>query len=133
MRLTYLGVLLLVPPLAGCGAPSFLVTPVSSSTRLQEEEVQPGKGGAKIAIVEVEGMLMNVRTGGFLQASENAVSLFSQEMDKAARDKNVKAVVLRINSPGGTVTASDLMYEIVNDFRAKTRKPVVASLSLIHI
>jgi protease-4 len=127
MRLTYLAVLLLVPVLTGCGAPSFLVTPVASSTKLQEEVVQPGKGGAKVAIVEVEGMLMNARTGGLLQASENTVSLFAQEMDRAANDKNVKAVVLRINSPGGTVTASDLMYEIVNDFRAKSGKPVVAS------
>ena len=39
----------------------------------------------------------------------------------------MKAVVLRVNSPGGTVTASDLMYEIVTDFREKSGKPVVAS------
>lgn len=127
MRLTSLAVLLLVPLLSGCGVPSFLVTPVSSSTKLLEEEVQPGKGRGKVVIIEIEGMLMNARTGGFLQASENTVSLFAQEMDKAARDKNVKAVVLRVNSPGGTVTASDLMYEIVTDFRAKSGKPVIAS------
>lgn len=127
MRLMSLALSLLVPAVAGCSAPSFLVTPVSSSTRLVEEEVQPGRGGAKVAIIEVEGMLMNARTGGFLQASENPVSLFAQEMDRAARDKNVKAVVLRINSPGGTVTASDLMYEVVTDFRVKSGKPVVAS------
>lgn len=127
MRLKFVAFLLLVPLLAGCGVPSFLVTPVSSSTKLQEEEVQPGKGQSKIAIIEVEGMLMNARTGGFLQASENVVSLFSQEMDKAANDRNVKAVVLRVNSPGGTVTASDLMYEIVTSFRAKSGKPVVAA------
>ena len=127
MRPTCFAILLLVPALSGCGVPSFLVTPVSSSTKLQEEEVQPGKGAGKVVIIEVEGMLMNARTGGFLQASENTVSLFAQEMDRAAKDKNVKAVVLRVNSPGGTVTASDLMYEIVTDFRAKSGKPVVAS------
>lgn len=127
MRPMYLAILLLGPVLSGCGVPSFLVTPVSSSTKLLEEEVQPGKGAGKVVIIEVEGMLMNARTGGFLQASENTVSLFAQEMDKAARDKNVKAVVLRVNSPGGTVTASDLMYEIVTDFREKSGKPVVAS------
>src|SRR5687767_5771540 len=102
MRLKFPAVLLLAPLLAGCGVPSFLVTPVSSSTKLQEEEVQPGTGGAKVVIIEVEGMLMNARSGGFLQPGENTVSLFAQEMEKAAKDKNVKAVVLRINSPGGT-------------------------------
>jgi protease IV len=127
MRVSLTFLLVLLSLLTGCGAPSFLVTPVSSSTKLQEEEVQPGKGGGKIAIIQVEGMLLNARAGGFLQPSENAVSLFAQQMDKAARDNSVKAVVLRVNSPGGTVTASDLMYEILNEFRTKTKKPVIAA------
>ena len=111
----------------GCGVPSFLITPVSSSTRLQEHTVQSGKSGDKVAIIEVEGMLTNMRSGGFLQPTENKVSLFTQQMRAAARDKSVKAVILRINSPGGTVTASDTMYEIVRDFRRRTKKPVIAS------
>lgn len=91
--------------------------------------MQSGRGGStkKIAIIEVEGMLMNARVGGMFQAQENKVSLFTQQMRAAARDPAVKAVVLRVNSPGGTVTASDTMYEIVKEFRRKTRKPVVAS------
>src|SRR5688500_8018183 len=108
--------ILIVPLLAGCGVPSFLVTPVSSSTKLVEEDVQPGKGRDKIAIVQVEGMLMNARAGGFLQPTENAVSLFAQQMNRAARDRRVKAGVLRVNWPGGTVTASGVMYEFVNDY-----------------
>lgn len=111
----------------GCGTPSFLVTPVSSSTKLTEEEVQPGKGGGKIAIIQLEGMFANARAGGFMQATENPVSLFAQQLNKAAEDKDVKAVVLRVNSPGGTVTASDLLFEAVNDFRTKSKKPVIAS------
>jgi protease-4 len=47
-------------------------------------------------------------------------------MDKAASDPTVKAVVLRINSPGGTVTCSDTMYEMVKKFRDTTKKPVIA-------
>ena len=114
---------------AGCGVPSFLITPVSNSTRLQERVVQGGKGGSsdKVAMVQVEGMLVNARIGGMFQAQENPVSLFAQQMRAAARDPAVKAVVLRINSPGGTVTASDTMYDIVKDFRKKTGKPVVAA------
>jgi protease-4 len=114
---------------AGCGVPSFLITPVSSSTKLQERVVQKGKGFSsdKIAIIEVEGMLMNARAGGFLQPQENKVSLFTQQMRAAAKDPAVKAVVLRINSPGGTVTSSDTMYETVKEFRRVTKKPVIAS------
>ena len=113
----------------GCGAPSFLVTPVSNSNELDEQLVKPGKGWSrdKIAVVEVEGLLMNARAGGFLQPTENKVSLFTQQMEEAANDPSVKAVVLRVNSPGGTVTASDVMYQTVRDFREKTGKPVVAA------
>jgi protease-4 len=94
---------------------------------LQEKVVHPGRGGEKVAIIEVEGMLVNMRTGGFLQPTENKVSLFKQQMRAAAKDDSVKAVVLRVNSPGGTVTASDTMYQIVKDFRRRTKKPVIAS------
>src|SRR4051812_9511706 len=113
----------------GCSAPSFLVTPVSSNHTLREQTVQEGKGfgAGKIVIIEVEGMLANVRAGGFLQASENKLSLFTQQMEKAEQDEAVKAIVLRVNSPGGTVTAADTMYETVRRFKEKTHKPVIAS------
>src|SRR4051812_505392 len=83
--------------LSGC-TPSFLITPISSNQSLRETIVEDGSGD-KIVIIEVEGMLMNVRTGGFLQAQENDVSLFAQQLKKAEKDSGVKAIVLRINSP----------------------------------
>jgi len=114
----------------GCGTPSFLITPVASTNALEEQTVVGGRGffPPKIAIIEVEGMLANARTGGLLEATENSLSLFSQELDRAQGDPSVKAVVLRVNSPGGTVSASDAMYEMVKRFRKNTGKPVVASI-----
>src|SRR5437763_1022286 len=111
---------------SGC-APSFLVTPVSSSQSLHEVTVDEGSGGGKVVIIEVEGMLLNAKSGGFLQAQENDVSLFAQQLKKAERDPAVKAIVLRINSPGGTVSASDLMYNEVLRFKERSKKVVVAS------
>jgi protease IV len=114
--------------LTGCGTPSLLVTPVSNTSALEETDVVGGSMfGGKIAIVEVEGMLANVRSGGLLQPQENVLSLFTQELNRAAADDDVKAVVLRVNSPGGTVSASDAMYQILQRFKARTHKPVVAS------
>jgi protease IV len=115
--------------LAGCGTPSFLITPVANSNQLDETEVASGSGlfPDKIAIVEVEGMLINAKSGGFLEPTENVVSLFTQELNAAAADSKVKAVVLRVNSPGGTVSASDAMYQILKRFKQQTGKPVVAS------
>ena len=120
--------LLFLALLTGCGTPSFLITPVQNTNALQEVEVDKGKRRDKIAMIEVEGMLMNAKAGGFLQPTENPLSLFTQQMEQAARDESVKAVVLRVNSPGGTVTTSDAMYQIVMRFKQKTRKPVVAAM-----
>ena len=129
MRIASVVALLTLPLLGGCGVPSFLITPVANTNKLEEVTVKEGSGWSrpKVALIEVEGMLMNARQGGFLQPTENKLSLFTQQMEQAARDEDVKAVVLRINSPGGTVTCSDTMYEMVKEFREKTKKPVIAS------
>ncbi len=120
-------VLVLLTALAGCGVPSFLITPVSNTNEMHEIQVAPGKGGSKIAMIEIEGMLINAKSGGFLQPTENPLSVFTQQLDAAEKDKSVKALVLRVNSPGGTVTTSDAMYQLLQRFRAKTHKPIVAS------
>src|SRR3989440_6382858 len=124
---------LLLLSILPCICPSFLITPVSSNQSLREVTVDEGAGGgmfgggSKVVIIEVEGMLLNLKTGGFLQAQENDVSLFAQQLKKAEKDPAVKAIVLRVNSPGGTVSASDLMYNEVLRFKERTHKVVVAS------
>jgi protease-4 len=116
---------------AGCGPTSFLITPVSAQRGLTEEVVLRESFWAtrKVALIEVDGVLRNARSQSLLGAgSENPVSVFAEKLDRAAKDSNVKAVVLRINSPGGGVTATDLMYAELQRFRARTGKPVVAAL-----
>jgi protease IV len=114
---------------SGCSAPSLLITPVASDNSIKEETVQGGKGmfPDKVALIEVEGLLVDARVGGLFQAQENKLSLFTQQLQAAQDDPQVKAVVLRVNSPGGTVTCSDTMYTMIMRFREKTHKPVIAS------
>ena len=113
---------------SGCGMPSLLITPVMRSNDLEEIEVQRGKGNSKIAVIPIEGLLANARSPGLIQDGDNKISILTQELDKASRDSEVKAIVLRVNSPGGTVTGSDNMYELLRRFREKTGKPIVASV-----
>jgi protease-4 len=117
--------------LCGCGPASFLVTPVPASRSLEESVIvrESFWAGDKLALVEIDGVISNAREQPLLGAAgENPVSLFKEKLDKAARDSRVQAVILRINSPGGGVTASDLMYEEVRRFKEKTHKPVIAVL-----
>lgn len=127
----YLGLAMSSIMLVGCGPAAFQVELVPTRQRLKETQIQRDKGrfvSDKIAIIDVDGLLINRRKGGWMRTGDNPVSLFVEKLDRAAADRNVKAVVLRLNSPGGTVTASDIMYHSLREFKRKTGKPVVASI-----
>ncbi|MBI5866330.1 MAG: signal peptide peptidase SppA [Planctomycetes bacterium] len=122
---------LLVLACAGCAPVSFLITPVSGSRELQEHVVSRESAWAdrKIALIDVDGVLSNMRESSMLGGiGDNPVARFKERLDHAASDAKVAALVLRINSPGGGVTASDLMYGELRRFREKTGKPIIASM-----
>jgi len=87
-----------------------------------------GPEGPRVAVVDVDGLLVNQNLTGLYSAGENPVAAFREKLEAAAADARVRAVVLRINSPGGGVAASDLMAEELRRFRAGSGKPVVACL-----
>jgi protease-4 len=93
--------------------------------------VRPGKSPApcaRIALIDIDGVLLNQNYGSVYAIGDNPLSAFRDKLDAAARDPRVAAVLLRINSPGGSVTACDVMAEELRRFRHETRKPVVACL-----
>ena len=81
-----------------------------------------------MAIIDVDGLLLNENLVGIGSVGMNPVAAFREKLDAAAADPEVCGVVLRINSIGGGVTASDLMWQEVRRFRAETHRPVVACL-----
>lgn len=87
-----------------------------------------GEGVARIALIDVDGLLLNMDMTGLYSAGENPVSLFRERLDAAAADPRVRAVVVRINSPGGGVTATDIMWHDLQTFKSRTGYPVVACL-----
>src|SRR5262249_21252793 len=76
----------------------------------------------------VDGILLNQNFGTIYAVGDNPLAAFRDKLEAAARDPRVAAVVLRINSPGGSVTTCDIMAEELRRFRAETRKPVIAVL-----
>jgi protease-4 len=66
----------------------------------------------KIAVVRIEGVLM-----------EGMTSYYLKQIEQAAKDEHVKAIVVRIDSPGGTVSASDEVHNLLLQLRdGKMRK-----------
>lgn len=91
----------------------------------EEVVIEDRDAAAKIAVVEVEGII----AGGYLEAGEeNMVEGVRHQLKRAEKDDAVKAVILRINSPGGEVLAADEIARLVGEFQAKTTKPVVAAM-----
>lgn len=82
----------------------------------------------KIALIDVDGVLLNRNLIGSGSLGENPVALFREKLEAAAGDPGVCAVLLRINSPGGGVTACDIMRQDLERFRLHTGKPVVVCL-----
>jgi protease-4 len=95
---------------------------------VQPVVVEPGNSAARIAIVDVDGLILNTPFVGPLSVGENPVALFREKLETIATDPCVRAVVVRINSHGGGVAATIAMRRDLERFKARTGKPVIACL-----
>lgn len=82
----------------------------------------------RIALVDVDGLILNQPMTGLYSEGENPVALFREKLDQIARDPCYAAVVIRINSPGGGVTASDVIWHDLRELKARRGIPIVACL-----
>lgn len=89
----------------------------------------PASSSNDIAIYYAEGNIVDVSTQSPLNSTQSEIvgSKVVSDLDKLAKDESVKAVVLRINSGGGSAYASEQMWRAVQQLKAK--KPVVVSMS----
>jgi len=95
-----------------------------SDVHLQETTVEASASPNKIAVIDVKGMISSFDGGEGM----NMVAAVKRKLKKAAKDDDVKAVILRVDSPGGEVLASDDIAEEVKRFQARHNKPVIASM-----
>ncbi len=104
--------------------------PVSPTAgRVRPVIVQPGDlNGQRVAVVDVDGLILNTPFVGPSSVGENPVALFREKLDAIEYEGCVRAVVLRVNSPGGGVAACSAMRRDLERFKTRTQLPVVASL-----
>lgn len=91
-----------------------------SETTVDTGNEKPDPKGAKIALIYLRGIISSAEPGN---VGETAVDDLKLQLRQAQEDKFVKAAVLYIDSPGGEVTASDVIYNAVRRFRE--HKPIV--------
>lgn len=94
------------------------------------ETVIYGDSGPKIALIDIDGVISEqAEESEFLEpAREGMPARVREQLEHARDDASVKALLLRINSPGGSVTASDILYQEVLRFKRERGVPVVAHL-----
>ena len=108
-----------------------MVNMAEPKERLREKvEVTGAEASSdKIVHIDVDGVITSMEMGGLFGGGQPMVGTVKDALKQAVEDKDVKAIVLRINSPGGEVTASDVIYAAVKEAAAK--KPVVVYMDSI--
>jgi protease-4 len=127
MKRPYLIILMLALVLImGCTTPRvniFSVTP----DPLKEYTLE-GTGAEKILLIPVNGLISDSPKKGLLTTTPSLVEQVVLQINKAQKDKQIKAVLFKVNSPGGTITASDLLYHEISAYKEKTGSKIVISM-----
>ncbi|HYB41237.1 MAG TPA: signal peptide peptidase SppA [Candidatus Methylomirabilis sp.] len=114
--------------LVGCSVISVDFQP---RIRPLEESTVQGSGSARVLILDLSGVLADETPGLSITTPPPTVPLLArvqEELRKAEDDERVKALIVRIDSPGGTITASDTVYREIYEFKRRTKMPVVAAI-----
>jgi protease-4 len=131
-RSTIRNALALLLPVAasGCVFITGDVNPFSRRPQPLEERVVSGTGDKKVLLMDISGVITSEERGDALglRTEESTVARVGAELEQASDDDNLIAIVLRINSPGGTVTGSDIIYDRLMRFKATSGVPIFVQM-----
>ena len=115
--------------LIGCQSPKIRLFP--SAADPLEEYTLAGKEKGKVLVISIRGTISDAPKRRIFSTRPSMVQEVVSQLRKAEADSEVKAVLLKVNSPGGSVTASDILYNEIVSFKQKTKvKVVVAMMSV---
>ncbi len=106
-------------------AVSFATT--ATTNEIIEKDIQSSKNTEKIAVIDIEGTIASSQDP-LGSGQKDMVDLIIAKLEKAKNDEDVKAVIIRLNTPGGTVYDSHIISEKVKEVKAD--KPVVALMEM---
>jgi protease-4 len=110
----------------GCTGPRITLFP-SASDPLREMILE-GEADDKIQMIPVTGFISDKPKGRVMGTSPSVVQEVVSHLRLAEKDAKIKAVLLKIDTPGGTTTASDILYHEIAAFKERTGKRVVVCM-----
>ncbi len=120
-------VLILMTAVSGC---AFVSMDLGSLTQMQpfEERVISEGTKEKILVVEVLGLIRTTDRHSSFLPKQGTFERLESVLDMAKDDKNIKGIILKIDSPGGGYTASDLIFRKIREYKSAHSIPVVACI-----
>ena len=112
--------------LVSCQAPRIRLFP-SAADPLREFKLE-GDAKGKVLVIHVRGTISDAPRRQIVTTRPSMVQEVVAQLRKAEEDSEIKAVLLKINSPGGSATASDILYNEIVEFKQKTRAKVVVAM-----
>jgi protease-4 len=121
-------IFLLLPVLSGCTLFNVNVIP---PVKPLEEKVVEGEGRPKLLLLDIAGFISEKEPDGapLARKKPSLVSRVRESLRKAEQDEDIAGVIVRINSPGGTVAASDIIYHEIKEFVSRKKVPVYACIT----
>ena len=129
MKIVYRHFILLTSLLilaTGCATPK--ITLVSGDAIPLKEYTLQGTQKGKVLVIPIKGKISDNPKLGLLSKKPSMVQEVVSQLRKAEKDSRVRAVLLKIDSPGGSVTASDLLYHEITEYKKRTGAKVVVAM-----
>lgn len=111
---------------SGCSLPR--LTLFGDRDEPLKEYVLQGSEKGKVLLLSIEGTISDRPRERLVRSRPSTVQQVTAYLRRAEQDPEVRALLLKINSPGGTVTASDILYHEISAFKARTGVKIVAAM-----
>ncbi|MFW5807890.1 MAG: signal peptide peptidase SppA [Spirochaetota bacterium] len=109
---------------------SCITLPSGDRIEPYRETVLHRGGDEKLLVINISGMIVDRKPRNVFGSDleMNITASIREQLDKARKDDRIKGIVLKINSPGGSVTVSDIIYHEIMTYKKETGNYVIAQL-----
>lgn len=112
--------------ISGC---AFISVPLFPTTQKLEERIIEGEGNDKILILDISGVISEKKGSGVSLGNDTSmIEDMKEALQKARQDDAIRGLIIRISSPGGTITGTDVLYHELVEFKKEQGIRVTACL-----
>jgi protease IV len=124
-RWSWLMMIAVLAVFAGCSLPKLSLFPEAGPLK---EVTLEGSGEEKVLVLTIDGPISDQPKDKLLRTEPGMVQELVTHLQKAVKDTQIKALLIKVNSPGGTITASDILYHEISGYKERSGAKVVVAM-----